>query len=81
MAEQLIKELRKCNTEKIKDLLLGAPINWGTYDKKSGRNILQLAIESEDPEVFRLIVSAPGVNLNLPDKDNNETPLQTVVLE
>lgn len=78
--EQLIKEIKKSNTNKIQEILEGeAAVNWSTYDKKSGRNILQLAIESEDSSVFRLVVGAPGVNLNTPDKNNTETPLQTVV--
>lgn len=80
MSDQLIREIKKGNHEKLSHLLAETPVNWQTYDKKTGKNLLQLAIEADCPRTLEILLSCPGANVNNTDRECRETTLQTAVL-
>ena len=74
----LIKWVKKGDTDRVRAILEGENVNLNQTDPKSGKGLLHLAIENGESEVFDLLATQPGVNLDLPNAQG-ETPLELAV--
>jgi hypothetical protein len=76
--EQLFKDIKKGNYDKVIESVTNNQVNINIHDKKTGKNLLQLAIEAEEIELVDLLLSKPEINVNATTIDGSETTLETV---
>ena len=75
---QLFKDIKKGNYDKVIESVTNNQVNINIHDKKTGKNLLQLAIEAEEIELVDLLLSKPEINVNATTIDGSETTLETV---
>ena len=55
--DKLIKAIRKGDSSKVGELLQDPGCDVNGFDPKSGKNMLQLAMENDDEDIFKMILS------------------------
>lgn len=75
---QLIKVIKKGDIEKAAEILQETTLNINELDPKSGKGVIHLAMENADLEMFKILITYPGINPELPSKDG-EYPLETAI--
>ena len=55
--DKIIKAIRKGDSSKVGELLQDPGCDVNGLDPKSGKNMLQLAMENDDIDIFKMILS------------------------
>lgn len=77
--DKLVKAIKKGDSSKVGELLQDPTCDVNGLDPKSGKNMLQLAMENDDIDVFRMFLNHERIDLNGTSKDG-EMLLETAIL-
>lgn len=77
--DKIAKLIKKGDTQKIAELLQDPSLDINSLEPKSGKTLAQLAIESQQSEVFGMILHTMGLRLDTTSK-SGQTALETAIL-
>lgn len=74
----LVKQIKKGDVGKTAELLQDVSLDINALDQKSGRGLLQIAMENDQIEIFNVLMCHPTINPELISRDG-ELPLETAI--
>ena len=67
--DKLVKAIKKGDSSKVGEMLQDPTCDVNGLDPKSGKNMLQLAMENDEMDIFRMLLNHERMDLNGTSKD------------